>query len=53
MSNRLASRPSFSGEWASELETRAKRSRKLQAQFMGGSEDSPVSTAQISRLSSP
>ena len=45
MSNRLASRPSLAGECASELETRVKRSRADTRQFIGGSEERPVSTA--------
>ena len=44
-SSRLASRPSLAGEWASELETRVRPSRSDTRQFMGGSEDRPVSTA--------
>jgi hypothetical protein len=47
VSKTLASRPIFEGEWASELETRAKRSRAESRRFMGGSEDRPVSRAKI------
>jgi hypothetical protein len=43
----VASRPSLSGEWASEFETMANRSRAPTAQFIGGLEDSPVSIAPI------
>src|SRR6056297_2905273 len=45
--NRLAFRPSFSGECASELESRVYLSRKLHIQLSGGSVESPVSTAWI------
>src|SRR5665647_1080008 len=47
VSKALASRPIFEGEWASELETRAKRSRAESCQFIGGSDDRPVSRAKI------
>src|SRR5512143_1970504 len=47
VSKALASRPIFDGEWASELETRAKRSRADSRPFMGGSDDNPVSRAKI------
>ena len=40
---RLASLASFEGEWASELDTRVNRSRADILQFIGGSEDKPVS----------
>ena len=36
MSRRFASRPRLAGEWASELETRRKRSSALHRQFIGG-----------------
>ena len=45
VSKRFPSRPSFSGEWASELEMSVYLSRKLQSQFIGGSLERPVSTA--------
>src|SRR6056297_2831080 len=45
--NRLAFRPSFSGECASELESRVYLSKKLHIQLSGGSVESPVSTAWI------
>ncbi len=45
ISSRLASRPSRAAEWASELETRVSRSSRLRRQFIGGSEESPVSAA--------
>ena len=47
MSSRLASRPSLLGEWASELEIRLNRSKAETLQYMGGSEESPVSKALI------
>ena len=45
--SKLASLPKFSGEWASELDTRVKPSNPETRQFMGGSDDSPVSTAKM------
>ena len=45
MSSKFASRPSLAGEWASEWETNVYLSRADTRQFMGGSEESPVSTA--------
>ena len=53
MSRRLASRPSLDGEWASELDTRWYPSRAESRQFMGGSEDSPVSRAWMWGVRSP
>ena len=47
MLNKLASRPRFSGECASELDTRVNPSNDDTRQFMAGSEESPVSTAKI------
>ena len=47
MSMRLASRPSFAGEWASEFEISWKESSAESLQFIGGSEDRPVSNAWI------
>ena len=44
-SNRFASRPTFSGECASELEMSVKRSSCDTRQFIAGSEESPVSAA--------
>lgn len=44
-SKRFASRPSLAGEWASELETKKYRSSAESRQFIGGSEESPVSSA--------
>jgi hypothetical protein len=49
----VASRPSFSGEWASEFDIIAKRSRALTAQFMGGFDDRPVSIAPMRGARSP
>ena len=45
VSKQVASRASLRGEWASEFETTAKRSSCERRPFIGGSEDSPVSTA--------
>ena len=47
MSKTVASRPSIGGECASELLTSRYPSSEEQAQFIGGSEDSPVSTAKM------
>ena len=44
-SNTFASRPSFAGEWASELLTSITESSSAIRQFIGGSLLSPVSTA--------
>jgi len=49
----VTSRPSFSGEWASEFDMIPKRSRELTAQFMGGFEDRPVSIAPMRGDRSP
>ncbi len=43
----FAFRPSFSGEWASELAINVYLSRKLHIQFIGGSVERPISTAEI------
>ncbi len=53
MSSRSASRPSLAGEWASEWDTSVSPSRAETRQFMGGSEDSPVSTAWMWGVRSP
>ena len=45
--NRLDSRPSFMGECASEFDTRVNPSRSLTRQFIKGSEERPVSTANM------
>lgn len=44
---RLASRPSLAGECASEFETSVYPSSAERRQFIGGSEDRPVSNAWI------
>ena len=49
----MASRPSFAAEWASEFEISWNRSRADSRQFMGGSEERPVSTAWIMGARSP
>jgi hypothetical protein len=49
----VASRPSRDGAWASEWLTIRNRSRLETRQFIGGSDDSPVSTAKMWRVSSP
>ena len=48
-----ASRPSFWGEWASEWDTSCSPSSWDTRQFMGGSEESPVSTAWMWGVKSP
>ena len=45
--------PELSGECASEFDTSLNLSRKLHLQFIAGSEESPVSTANISPARSP
>src|SRR3989338_4336293 len=44
-SNTVASRPKLGKEWASELETKLMLSSCDKRQFIGGSEESPVSMA--------
>ena len=45
--------PSLAGECRSELDIRHMASRLLTRQFIGGSEESPVSTAKMCRARSP
>jgi len=49
----FASRPSFAGEWASELLTSITRSSCDNRQFMGGSLLNPVSAAAMCRVCVP
>ena len=49
----MASRPSLAGEWASELDTSWYPSRAESRQFMGGSEERPVSRAWTCPVRSP
>ena len=51
--NKLASRASFDGECASEFETSVNRSSAEIRQFIGGSEERPVSSAWICGVKSP
>jgi len=51
--NTEAFRPRYPGEWASELDIRRILSRSSTRQFMGGSEDNPVSTAKICSFKEP
>ncbi len=47
VSKMFASRPIFAGEWASEFEMRLIVSSAETRQFIGGSDESPVSMALI------
>ena len=51
--NTEAFRPRYPGECASELEISLISSRSLMRQFIGGSEDNPVSTAKICFFNDP